>query len=1578
MATPKRKRNPTTRATTTKKPKYADTTDDDDDQLWQAEAILQERRVGRKIQYLIKWKRIDPATGEQYAPTWEPEQNPNAELLASWARAKALTAAVSAKSTGSRRGTPKKAQTPRPRPRKSRVVESSPEAVSTTHPSTAPSRASTLDRDTPTVASSIAANPVASLSPVVRAQVLIRPPGDFDPEEYERFSQLVASHSPTPAPPSTNTSTSTDLDSSQLIAAGHSSGVVQDTQDSAGEGSFVAPTQQTTGTTQPSSTAGEFTEDSGLLDIIGQLEEAPLSPARSIPETIYDTADSQSQSQSQRRKEIEAETEVPDSLETEDEGVVGTQGEQHGDDEPDHQDEQLVTVQESASAEQEESTSHEQASLHDSCENISSGVQAPQHSGENTSSGAEALQESEQEVERNDPVTTDLDPPAAEKTSELAAITADLDPPAAEDTSELAAVEVQESLDIAPSAPHKETDPTEKTQGDDDSGHLSEQDTQSGAVEPTHSHVDRQDSDQASVTEHPEQDETTQFPFHSQRIHHLFQDFAHRPAISPIREETEASVATNFAVTGSEAPEQTQQDEAVAGEPVVISTVQTSPQPDSTVSQTTNSVQVSSTQAEDEDLLSQFLEPEYVRSRSPTVARLTVVEQETVVQSTYATNSVEETVRRRDFALESQLPHSTDKSTASREQNAQIVPPPNDLSTQDTTEVTTEDIRPSIEKEFSDQQSSPNSRHDSSQETPERRFHSADRSSSPIAQPPSHLIGTVESILPPWPVTPVLSSSLSNMASQDTGRSIEQRMKAMLAEKQAMNPYTPSRRVRKSNLSPAAVAATPAPAPSPNLVTSNRRLLRTGADGTRSPSTVPDHSPAPSAPTSLRTVASSYVNQPPTEETREETCEETREGTPQALSAAPQAQVVEEPLAVSVVPAIVTTEPTVPEPLSSEDEHLSDAEVDAEVEADVDAEVEADVDAEVEADVDEDAASLLDDELQLAVEEYIVPLCMEGRQGDMYRGVLQQEAELLERFLQDSSESGIQPLDKIEKVLSDLQKIETHLDLVFAEAGNAPDYAMDSTSQIAFAAEFGIHNSAKFRFMHTFFNAVREQKRHIVLLVSKDDEKLFSVIETFFAANFIHYDMPTKGRQADPARVEDDLSVTVFPSSTAPIIRPADIIICLDGVQDARQIRQKNWAANPDLEVVPILHLVIPRSIGHIERYLSPLLDKRERMHTILASLAHMSGEIGKPIDEDTVGAVHSASLLAEWLTAAQDDRGLWPLMSIGSVKDIIEFQTQGSQTSAASPVADRVKRPHDDDEELDPPKRMRFTPQPGSSMNENEITRISDSMPGTATDNAVAVRAQLVRVEEAFRKERAARRTEDTHYREKEAMWEKQQTEHEDLTRKHRLLLGQHQGTEEKLATATKNNETLRERLVTRTEELRAITAQLSEQRETHLLFDDAKIVEITKLRKDIALATAERDSAVKAKENSDSMLEYIKDQYQHARDEAANSKSVIEEMDKKLAKATHAASGQPAAIKKLHLDNQHKALNMQVRNLKAENATLKKAMAAKDEELARAKMNGERMGVRTRGTSATPQPGKTAPRSRAASPRLSGLRNG
>jgi hypothetical protein len=1550
MATPKRKRTTTSRSKPSKRPKYVESSDEApaSEELWAAESILDEKRVGRKLQYLIQWKGIDPSTGETYVPTWEPQENPTPDLVAAWKQCKAerdITSASSVAEASRRKARPKK-KSLHPRPsRKARVIESSPEP-SAAHTTSALSRPSTpADETTPfehpsgTTTTPFGAPSAKRPSPKIH----VDRGNSFDPNEYERFSQLAASQPPSTEPSHTQES---NLDSSQLFVARpeyRSSGVVADSQSSAGEGSFIPATQQTTGTTQQSSTVSESQEDvaedsvrlqgprvdtelcangnsQGLREIVEQAaaSRAP-SPARSIPETIYDTtADSQSQRRrlaSQERFEEPAASGTIDSTSL----VVSEQAIQVDSDLRDQNESQVTTQNEERL--QVRHTSAEQVAPPSSLPAV------PQPSEKTSVENSDQQPEIQQQ----------------EVTGHQESILANQFPGGtSEPTAHAAIDQSSHHSDTQHHAAIAEPISAEKSQSSEqDQAPCSEKQSIEG-VQETPKFCDSQsqasasqDITEASLTEHLVPDEAGQFPYHSQ---HPLQDPYNVAQPSPsqlARESAERSIVADVPSVHGEVFAQPEQEGALPLETSASGSIQASPNDTLQASQSKDADDslVSSTQTEDEILFSQFLELEFTRSRSPTVAQQTILEVETVVQSTYDT-AEEEVVLRRDFAFDSQTP----RSTLSREQNAQAIPLNHDLSTQ---EDIAESIRSSVEVEVLTDRSTPDSRHDSSQDTPERRKSTAGHSSSPIAQPPSHSLPALDSHVPPRPKTPVPTSSVSVMATQDSGAEVRRQMKEALAKRQEV-PFTPTRRLRTSKANVTPSATTPVPTETPNVAdfSSNRHLLHTGVspsvgatDGTRSPSTVPDRSPVPSAPTSLRTIALTRATRAPVEETREE-------------ADRPPKVIVEE--AITVVPAIITTEPTVPEEVSSDNDVMSDASED-------------------------DTESLLNDELQLAVEEHIVPLFIDGRQSDDYVSRLRHDKDMLQAFLRDRD--NFEPFVKIEELLSRLRAVETHSDLTFEEASSSHT-GLDGASQIEWLRQYGTDNSAKFKFLNALFHTARDQEKHIVLVTENDNDALLNIIETFCKACFVQYNMPTKGRQSDPARVEGNLSVTILPSTLSPIIRPPDVVICLDGVHDAKVIRQKNWARNPDLDVVPVLHLVISRTVGHIERYLSSSLSNRDRAHTIVASLGNMLGQLGKPIDEDMPRAPASAAQVAGWLDAEEYPRD-WPLGSIGSVKDVIEFQTQMSQ---ASPAPERMKRPHDD-EDFDPAKRMRLTPQPqgapSSSINENEITRISDSMPGTAIDMS-NLRAQVARVEETLQKERNAREAEQAHYREQEAAWDKQQTAHEDLTREYRILLGKQQSAEEKIATLEKNNENFRERLAACTTELRTRDEQLEEQRNTHALSEDAKIAEITKLRTDLAQAVADKERAFKSAATTDSTLDYTKEQYRLAQDAATTSAARVTELEAQVAKLSHTASGQPAKLKELHLGRQYDLQAKQIKSLKAENNTLKKTMQFKEDELARAKLSTGRPGVGTRATSATPQPNKV--RSRATSPanRLSNLRNG
>ncbi|KAF2852070.1 hypothetical protein T440DRAFT_467301 [Plenodomus tracheiphilus IPT5] len=1559
MASSKRKRN-STRHKPAKRPKYIDSSAHDAqtqtqptqaDDFCPVECILDEKIERGRTVYKLQWQGVNPETGKPWDPTWEPRSNCTELLLASWEVekiAKGRTGSATKKSgRGSGRDRRKsrgghQQQPPAQRTLQlSRKAQSSPSA-STTHSTSLESVPSTPARGCiareGTLASSAATSPTgagASATPRASPRIaILRRGSSFDAEEYERYSQLAASQSQFS---STQSHTEhTDLDSSQLFAATraqsyqYSSGIVPDSQESTGEATFLPPTQhsegsvqQSTATTSRSQEVEEEEEDSGLLEIIQQ-DTRDISPARSIAETIPDSntaVDSQNQESRNNTEDLieltqsNSQTQFPIVISS----AEATSESQSQEVQGESQDGNVQTagqtlrqredVQEQAQEEDYYRSGEHSALLNGQEDDL----QFSQHALEEQLNDEELARQQDREKCTSFPVGIAPGPGPSLDTQE--------DEVSIADDANQSVIQV----------PH--------TQTHDKPRHPSGAELHSGTTEPSDQTVPQRSSIPTSLATVPEQavnEENAQFPFQSQ----------HPSNYSGIAQESPKGISDQVPDSGVVGTTWTEASASAAPSPRQVNALGTATR-EPTIEPTLSHVQpyhpslktlhpVSHAQ---ERLQLSYILQQPVRHTSPDIAQAQSRRGEpnnTPWQPSQPFQSVLDTVLRRDFACESQPPTSTGRSTDSREQNAQVVPLEVDLSTQD---AITESIQTTIEDEPAKERESSESRHDSSQDSPEQPG-SPDRSSSPIPDPPSFSLATVASKPPSRPVSPIPTSSWSIMSGESVSEAVRREMQERLAEKNQASPFVPRRHRNKANSDQSAAVPLAASVAARRLLGENASSVAN--DGTRSPSAVPDHAPVPPGPTSLSAVVTASSNDLLNTAFKDTEMETVSEGLPQ------------------IVEIDATT--------AADVEHSLEDFADPNLENEDDAQF-SDAD-------DENSGSLLHDDLQLEPEEYIVPLFIEGRQLDMYNAHIQQQIELLEQFLKDPR--GFTSLSKMEAILNYLRAIETHMDMVFAEAESSS--RNETATQVEFTAQFGMENSSKFRFLHTLFHRLRDHDKHVVLVLETDNDALFHILEMFCKAKYVNFDIPTKGRHSDPMFTEGAMLVTIIPSNSSPVIRAPDVIICLDGVQEAAKIRQNNWATSPIHEIVPVLHLVIPRTVGHIERYVSQSLSRVDQMHTTVAGLAQItrSAEIGKPIDEATERAPVVAEMVVDWLTGGNDEDG-WPLPSIGSIKDVIEYQTQvsPSQASTTPSAPERNKRPLDD-EEFDSAKRMRPTPQPNNTSinnNDQEVSHVSDSVPGTAGEQSGDVlisklRRQLARTEEALQDALTARKEDQEKYQ----MWERQLTVHEDLRREYRTLIGDKQALEAKLETKTKALETKSESLSTRTAEVNDLKRRLEEQRATDALSPDAKTAKITQLRQELEDKEVERNRALNGARSADSTLEFSQQQRRIAEDLLSAAQAKNDQLTDENQKLTHQASGHLEKVKALHLDRHARNLEHQNQSLRNEIAIYKKAVAQKDDELMRLK-NG-RQGVGTRGQSLTPQP---KIRSRAGSPmggRVSNLR--
>ncbi|ORY03337.1 hypothetical protein BCR34DRAFT_591630 [Clohesyomyces aquaticus] len=598
---------------------------------------------------------------------------------------------------------------------------------------------------------------------------------------------------------------------------------------------------------------------------------------------------------------------------------------------------------------------------------------------------------------------------------------------------------------------------------------------------------------------------------------------------------------------------------------------------------------------------------------------------------------------------------------------------------------------------------------------------------------------------------------------------------------------------------------------------------------------------------------------------------------------------------------------------------------------------------------------------------------MNGRQLSCYIGELKRrEQDLLQPFLTEPE--NFDRLDDLQAVLRRLRAVETHVDLL------EPLTASSSQNTSSFdQVQWAVTNCVKFKFLSELFDNLRDTDTHILIVIEKENNELFDILEKFCEGKRVGYKYPARAHASDLAKVKGALRVTMMLLDSNPVIRPPDAIICLDGNIDTAQIRKKRWALHPDRSNVAIIHLVIPRTIGHIERYVSPALSLKRRLHTIVASLAQVERDIGRPMTSSP-GDSEPAEHVAEFLRSFDEDGSQahieWPLHSIGSIKDVIEFQSEQSQMSISSPPSNggtSSKRPLDE-EYLDSSKRMRMTPTPQATA-QVDITHISDSMPSTAI--------QVTKLQAQLEQERKAHKQTMRLKREFENALDKSRTQLEDLQKRHKVILAEAEAEKKKADLAVRHKQNLQDRYEKRGEDMLELRAKLQEHENVAVSSEDEKIAEIARLMKELREVKEEAERAEAKAASAENLRNYMQEQYSDARERATqlNDEKIAAESErdayKQQADVTH------VDLKKLHIDDSTKQVMRQVELLRTQKKQMEKLLQQKEDEITKMRTaKGVGMGTRAASVPRSPRVGAGGVTSRGASPlpggRISNLRNG
>lgn len=615
--------------------------------------------------------------------------------------------------------------------------------------------------------------------------------------------------------------------------------------------------------------------------------------------------------------------------------------------------------------------------------------------------------------------------------------------------------------------------------------------------------------------------------------------------------------------------------------------------------------------------------------------------------------------------------------------------------------------------------------------------------------------------------------------------------------------------------------------------------------------------------------------------------------------------------------------------------------------------------------------------------EFMVPLPMAGQPRDQYRRTIKFHEELIEHFTSRKWREYDGILKQAEDFVQTMHDIVTHIDLTNETTASQSDV------EAADVVEWDRSVSPKFKFLWHLFEALRNHKIHIVIMAKPG--RLLDILENFLKGTKLRYSRPDVDRKDD--RPSDALTVSLLSasgeSSTAPV-RPANLILSLDHVVDVKNplVRTLRTSLTRPDYLAPVVSLAMVNSVDHIERSCTPNLVGANRVRVLVTCIAKLRREAGKmegtfaPIDESAMEVARFV------LMGGTEDQ--WPLPSIGPLGNNDAWDlTQGlttmrssnssdSEKSAKAKAALKSQKRRMQDDELQPDKKMRMTPQ---AEQDASITRISDSVGGDSSlinktpsnsQEMVTLRNLLKATEDNLQTVIGLK---NARIREIESDLEDLQFRFEEQSKQKRQLVSDLNQVRSDLESSEKRKEARDITIDKLKEERRELQTHLEQARAalTESAIPDVAATE--KLRQEAEQAQADKQKAEKDLARSTDLNGYLHEVYSQKSTETAQLANENAEMESRIKMLEKQASGEIAKARQQFQDEQRKRTATENAKLKAQVNNLTALLSRKEEEL-----RNKKAGVGTRAGS-VPRSPRVGPASRANSPipdrRIGALKN-
>ena len=270
--------------------------------------------------------------------------------------------------------------------------------------------------------------------------------------------------------------------------------------------------------------------------------------------------------------------------------------------------------------------------------------------------------------------------------------------------------------------------------------------------------------------------------------------------------------------------------------------------------------------------------------------------------------------------------------------------------------------------------------------------------------------------------------------------------------------------------------------------------------------------------------------------------------------------------------------------------------------------------------------------VELGKMEFPIPLALSARVRDQYLAVINVNSTAIQSIERDDPSDAM--LKVINEMLARLNRITTHIDLDDPTTENQKDTT--TAEELAAWAEF---NSEKFKFLKCLFDHVRNDQVHIAIIAQAG--RLLNIVETFLKGVQVAYVRPDTYAASESGTTKGRLEVSLIASGkegSSAVPKAADLVVALDQsfrADDIQVAKLRNHLTNVG-QLAPIVHLLVEKSVEHVEKCIPSSSNPVERVRRIVSCLTQISHEVGhlQPIE-------YSSSAAAEEVAAIIKEGGL-------------------------------------------------------------------------------------------------------------------------------------------------------------------------------------------------------------------------------------------------------------------------------------------------------------------------------------------------